>query len=136
MNNVLEAIPAGLTLETLIKPIDSTPERYPHEDDFEHLRRITRARLIKDAILGREVDVEPMADFYGSGDSGQLGDIPADADVAELFDDALRKFVTFDWYNNEGGGGDITWNVLSDVITINGYYNVVEQVHEMSEAEF
>lgn len=84
--------------------------------------------------------------FCGSGDSGNWDglydpnikrehrhyDMCEAADT--LFSEALELFVQFDWYNAEGGGGTITWDIPTDVLNISGYQNVVTEEQMMDEA--
>lgn len=116
--------------------VNSINER--KKKDLEHLstvRAALRERILADKILG-ESETTFSAEFDGYGDSGNVHSNVGDKEIDQFLNLAVHTLVDFDWYNNEGGGGDITWNVTSDKIIINGYYNVVQQVSELEEAEF
>lgn len=103
---------------------------------FDLKREALREKLLLDLVLGEEEDLVFKGTFDGCGDSGQYNEDAENEEVDELFADAINQFVHFDWYNNDGGGGDITWHVVEDRIVINGYYNEMVQTDVMSEAEF
>jgi hypothetical protein len=104
--------------------------------EFAKLRAEVRTKVLADALIIGKHGTEFEADFDGGGDSG---DVHAETGV-KLIDEFLTKavetFVSFDWYNNDGGGGDIKWNLKTDKIVINGYSRYTETESEMSEAEF
>jgi hypothetical protein len=104
--------------------------------EFAKLRAEVRTKVLADALIIGKHGTEFEADFDGGGDSG---DVHAETGV-KLIDEFLTKavetFVEFDWYNNDGGGGDITWDLKTDKIVINGYSHYTQTESEMSEAEF
>lgn len=106
--------------------------------ELEIFRYLLRQRILEKRLLDENVPTEFEGEFNGSGDSGdyyvEFGDNYDD--VRSFIMHMLSKHVQFDWYNNEGGGGDIKWNVYDNIVTINGYYNVMERVEEMVEEEF
>jgi hypothetical protein len=79
-------------------------------------------------------------DFSGSGDSGEVNDSVLyrgdeyvkdhhDEDVGKLdsllnayFHEHLSDRIGWDWYNNEGGGGQVTIHFTTGQIEISGYY--------------
>ena len=95
--------------------------------DFDEQRKELREKYLTEALL-KNTPTTFMVAFAGSGDSGDIYDGTGHKDLDDFFDEVLREKVTFDWYNNEGGGGDISWDLHKDEITINGYYNVTEEV--------
>jgi len=46
------------------------------------------------------------------------------------FDSHLSERIGWDWYNNEGGGGEILLNFRSGEVKISGYYMVEESVEQ------
>jgi hypothetical protein len=99
-------------------------------------RKELRQKLLVDAILGQEDKLVLTAEFDGSGDSGYVHAMTGNEDVDKFLSDAVEEYTNFDWYNNDGGGGDITWHVKEDKIIINGYYNITTRENAMNEAEF
>jgi hypothetical protein len=99
-------------------------------------RKELRQKLLVDAILGQEDKLIFEAIFDGYGDSGNVYASTGNEDVDKFLSDAVEKHVTFDWYNNDGGGGDITWYVKDDKIIINGYQNITTREDVMAEEEF
>jgi len=79
-------------------------------------------------------------DYNGCGDSGEITDVYAlpydNAKQIESFSyksdeyhelaDIVYDLLTYDWYNNEGGGGSVDINFVSGEVNIDAYY-VVEQ---------
>jgi hypothetical protein len=80
-------------------------------------------------------------DFYGSGDEGSIEDVTfTPADVA---DEALKQDVTdwaysfldatgIDWYNNDGGGGTISFDLTAGLFTY--HIDVNEMTSETAES--
>ena len=99
------------------------------EDDLPIIRKALREELLGEALIN-EQDSTFAADFSGSGDSGNYHGLsqgynhPMKDLVNWFFESMVEVHVTFDWYNNDGGGGEICWDVFPDVITISGYQNV------------
>lgn len=90
---------------------------------FRKYRTQVREALLAEQILGADADLNIELRFSGSGDSGDWESHHEEPHVQHLFDYLLNNHVTFDWYNNDGGGGTVTWDVEADVITIDGYWN-------------
>lgn len=103
---------------------------------FAQKRAHLRLMLMRTHLLDDKAPLKFVGTFGGSGDSGSFYNDTGNDEVDSLFSDALEEFVTFDWYNNEGGGGDITWEVNTDKITINGYYNETVATEVMVGVEF
>jgi hypothetical protein len=103
--------------------------------EFKAQRAALRQELLADAITGSDKPLVFNASFDGYGDSGQFNNDTENDAVNDLLSEAIDLFVTFDWYNNEGGGGDIFWDVRADKILINGYYNVTERVDAVTDLE-
>lgn len=114
----------------------------PEEQDEEELtafkqkRKELREKLLTAKILGEIDELVFTGSFDGSGDSGQYNNDASNREVNEFFSEAIDQFVTFNWYDGEGGAGDITWDVVADKITINGYSNYIAQETEMDEEVF
>jgi len=107
------------------------------KERFVVYRAALLSELRREALVTAGSPTEFTVDFSGSGDSGNMdGAIPEDSRVDTLFEFALNNFVTFDWYNNEGGQGDMTWNITDDVITISGSYNEMVSETAMDEETF
>lgn len=104
---------------------------------IDNVRAVLRLEIMRLKMIGEEnIPLTSQGYFSGSGDSGSY-DICTGMPAVDLFlEKMLDIHVTFDWYNNDGGGGDITWDVMTDKITINGYTNVINEVTEMHGEEF
>lgn len=108
--------------------IDSLPDlNLAADDNLKVFRDAIRTSLLAGRILGDETPLVIEQAFSGEGDSGDWSERHDNPYVQHLFDHLLNTRVTFDWYNNEGGGGSITWDVVPDVITIDGYWNELIQ---------
>ena len=105
-------------------------------EDFKSMRAKLREKLLTNSLLGDDQTLEFTATFDGYGDSGNFNNDADDPEINALLSEAVDLFVHFDWYNNEGGGGDLTWDVRADKIIINGYQNETQRVDAMSEEEF
>lgn len=96
------------------------------------VRQICLQKIITDAT---EPTVGLTFDGYGDSGNHHYNDT-YDPPVRAFLETAMDTYVTFDWYNNDGGGGDLTWHLTDDKITINGYSNYTETHQEMDEEEF
>jgi hypothetical protein len=100
------------------------------------LRTMTLFAALKDAGV---TNVEIRYD--GGGDSGQVEDVEYDGenittDINTKFDGDLQDLAThileqhydYDWYNNDGGYGNIRIDLEGDTpeITIDGYVRSIE----------
>ena len=113
--------------------------RNQHEAAVQSLakeRKALRTKLLANVLVGEEQSLVFSADFDGYGDSGSIHSNTGNEEVDRLLSKAVDLYVTFDWYNNDGGGGDITWLVMPDKIVINGYYNETIRQDALSGAEF
>jgi hypothetical protein len=104
--------------------------------EFAELRAEVRTKVLADALIIGKHGTEFEATFNGYGDSGDVNAHTGVDAIDEFLSEAIYKFVEFDWYNNDGGGGDITWDLKTDKITINGYSNYTETNEEMDEEVF
>jgi len=104
-------------------------------------RKDLRLRLLAEILIDDDAAVIIEVEFDGYGDRGNVHSfvLPNNEDGSlQKLEDELNQFisdlvdthVTWDWYNNEGGGGSVEWNLSSDKITINGYYNQIEQIDQ------
>jgi len=75
---------------------------------------------------GQVEDVE----FYGAnGDNTALND-KFEGDLQDLATHLLEQHYDYDWYNNDGGYGTITIELVDEpIILIDGYVRVVEDAH-------
>jgi len=107
------------------------------EERFKIYRAALLSELRREALVTANSPTEFTVDFSGSGDSGNMDlCIPEDSRVDTVFEYALNSFVHFDWYNNDGGQGDMTWNITTDEITISGSYNEILSEIAMNEEVF
>ena len=79
--------------------------------------------------------------YSGCGDSGEVNDVYADTNSDdnkihifnykdneyEEMSEIAYDILTYDWYNNEGGGGSITIDLFHKEVEVDGYYIVEEQ---------
>lgn len=106
-----------------------------HPSDFIILREALRQHAMASVLLGSNKG-EFTGEFHGEGDSGNYEIETGDHLIDKFLEQMLERHVHFDWYNSDGGGGDITWDVARDKIVINGYQNVVQTESVMTEEEF
>jgi hypothetical protein len=92
------------------------------------------------------------AEFSGGGDSGEIHEIYGMKDkdgnitdctkfspeeqgtVMEVFDKYLEE-TNYDWYNNDGGSGDITLNIETGAIECNMSINIMSSEDHFLEDE-
>lgn len=106
------------------------------KEAFAEKRKELREKLLAAKLMGESEDTEFTVTFDGCGDSGQCNNDSGNDEVDKFLSEAVDLFVTFDWYNNDGGGGDITWDIVADEIIINGYYNETVRTDAMTEEVF
>jgi len=107
------------------------------EERFKIYRAALLSELRREALVTANSPTEFTVDFSGSGDSGNMDlCIPEDSRVYTVFEYALNSFVHFDWYNDDGGQGDMTWNITTDEITISGSWNEMRSETAMNEEVF
>lgn len=84
--------------------------------------------------------------YDGGGDSGQVEDVDFygdnidesalndkfESDLQDLATHILEQHYDYDWYNNDGGYGDIKIDLQGDTpeISIDGYVRSVEDAHD------
>ena len=83
--------------------------------------------------------------YDGGGDSGQVEDVEFfgdnldaksihdnfEGDLQDLGYHLLEQHYDYDWYNNDGGYGTISIELVDEpVILINGYVRSVEDAHD------
>jgi len=84
--------------------------------------------------------------YDGGGDSGQVEDVEYEGtnldhtslndkfegDLQDLATHILEQHYDYDWYNNDGGYGDIRIDLEGDTpeISIDGYVRTTEDAHE------
>ena len=104
------------------------------------LKTMTLFAALKDAGV-TSVNIR----YDGGGDSGQVEDVEFDGngidekDLNDKFEGELQDLGThlleahysYDWYNNDGGYGDIRIDLEGDTpeISIDGYVRSVEDAH-------
>lgn len=123
------------TVSDALRKIASAPTWHGVRDALDVYRAALRQQIQANMLLGSGQSTF-CGSFDGCGDSGNYYVSTGDEDVDEFLTGMLEKHVTFDWYNNDGGGGDITWDVVTNKVIINGYTNVVETISQMHEEEF
>jgi hypothetical protein len=104
------------------------------------LKTATLFAALKDAGV-TSVDIR----YDGGGDSGQVEDVEFygdnldssalndmfEGDLQDLAYHILEDHYNYDWYNNDGGYGEIRIDFEEDTpeITINGYVRAVEEAY-------
>ena len=85
--------------------------------------------------------------YDGSGDSGSISDIDFEpfrygtdeyVKVNEMFSGELEDFgyhilnnhYDWDWYNNDGGYGNVCINVEDSMVSVNGYVRTTDEAYE------
>lgn len=106
----------------------------------EQEAKVVRAILCEQLVVRLPIEDNKQTtfqvEFNGSGDSGDVyPDDVAPATVNWFLERMVEIHVHWDWYNNDGGGGDNTWDILADKLVLNGYYNVMESVTEADDVE-
>jgi hypothetical protein len=99
--------------------------------DFCTYRAQLREKLLAEILINGENEDHSstlVLEFSGSGDSGSADNSFDDDHLNHFMMHLMNTKVTGDWYNNDGGGGTITWDLHEDEILIESYYNVQEQV--------
>lgn len=106
-------------------------------DAFATFRKVVRQKRLEECIADSSATSTVGLTFDGYGDSGNhyFNETYPDY-LATFLNFAMDELVTFDWYNNDGGGGDLTWDLSTDKIIVNGYTNYTETHQEMDEEEF
>lgn len=128
------------TVEEALAAYTKPHYHHPAEDTDEFrtlFRAVVRRYCLEQAVIHADFGTEFTLEFDGYGDSGEVHDDPNYPQVVNRFlESMVNQHVTFDWYNNDGGGGDVTWQTDLDVVTINGYYNETVRTDQMTEEEF
>lgn len=127
--------PARKDVKTPLELLEELTTKKLTSDQIAVYRKELREELLGKRIEGNEVPDEFEMTFDGSGDSGNYNSDSGNDLVDFLLMALGEKHIYFDWYNNDGGGGDITWRLVDDVVVINGYYNVMKQVSKMTDVE-
>jgi len=112
-------------------PIPTFKEITDEKERWKAQRAAIRQKILAQRLIDDTVPLSYNGNFYGSGDSGYYDKNFGNKEVDDLFSNAIDLFVKIDWYNNEGGGGAIIWNVQTDVMVIDAYWNKTEQVYDM-----
>lgn len=117
-------------MNSLIPDTDDI-EQEPARGELSELLQATRVDLLKrlneDRVLKADALTEFEIGFSGYGDSGDVDELSGDTEADEFLKAVMNEHVHFDWYNNDGGGGRITWDIIKDEIVINGYQNETVQ---------
>ena len=133
-----------MTTSTTQKPDTTFFEKLIPSQDVQKLTpeemKVFRSEL-RDActatkIVFNDFRMTPTGSFDGAGDSGNSFVHTSNDHVDAFLEWMLSKHVNFDWYNNDGGGGDIVWDIHNDKVTINGYQNITETKQVMDEEVF
>jgi hypothetical protein len=117
------------TAEKTVSQWLETVEEHALKDHevFQKYRNSLRDVLLAEQLIEEGGEHEISLSFSGSGDSGNWDDEHDNACVMTLFNHLLNNVVTWDWYNNDGGGGTISWDLATNTINIEGYYNETVQ---------
>ena len=99
-------------------------------EEFVTYREALRERLLTDIMLGLFDDLIPNAYFCGGGDSGEVYTETSDDELNFFFERLVTERIEWDWYNGDGGGGDINWDLKEDELVITGYQNYTEHVDQ------
>lgn len=106
------------------------------EEALKEIREQLLFVLRDNNLLNQEEKVTTFVlTFSGEGDSGNYWNDCENPLVNRFLTLIGEEHIDFNWYDNDGGGGDITWDISTDTITINGYYNVVTQETAMEAQE-
>jgi hypothetical protein len=90
--------------------------------------------------------------YDGSGDSGSISDIDFEpfrygtdeyVKANEMFSGELEDFgyhilnnhYNWDWYNNDGGYGNVSIDVEDSTVSVNGYVRTTEEAYESVNIE-
>lgn len=86
---------------------------------------------------------EVTATYDGYGDSGNVEDVSVEPSGIEISEDLDRQIADFVWSlayhnhpgfeNNEGGYGELTWDIAADSITLDHADRYVETSHSYHE---
>ena len=107
------------------------------------------------ALISRLRDegvISVYINYDGSGDSGSISDIDFEpfqygtdeyVKVNEMFSGELEDFgyhilnnyYHWDWYNNEGGYGNVVIDVATSEVSVEGYVREVADAHESIDIE-
>lgn len=88
------------------------------EDEELAHREQLRTRLLTSVLLGENSKKTVELEYDGYGDSGGPGNCTlADEELIDFLWDCVEKHHHGFW-NNEGGRGTVTWNLLKDEIII------------------
>jgi len=106
----------------------------PIKDDRheEYRKKLASYLHLQVALQDAESVFELSYDGYGDSGTEYISDEYPEP-VRELLQDYFNTYVNFDWYNNDGGGGHVHWDVSTNKVEIYGYYNVTESVTEIEE---
>jgi len=111
--------------------------------------RATKQQAIEAFKVAAAANITKITvDFSGSGDEGDINEIeyydgeeiteaPAnDDDVKDACHCLLEEFVTIDWYNNDGGGGNLIIDLINFTVISDVYYmdtvTVPTKVHSLN----
>lgn len=105
-------------------------ESLTNEEQYQLIRLVYDKSL---SCLNIKNDIVRLF-FDGSGDSGEVFNREYDAalnnieDIAFIIEDHCLNMISFDWYNNEGGYGDITFDLKTGSVIIDGFERVVNLI--------
>jgi hypothetical protein len=91
------------------------------------VRAVLREGLMIGALLDSNNELKFSAEFSGYGDSANVDAATGLAAMDMFLTGMVNRHANWDWYNNDGGGGDIEWAVKEDEIKISGHYNETVQ---------
>jgi hypothetical protein len=103
--------------------LDEERDQDAYDKTKDTRRQELRERLLLKILVDENAPTVYEVEYHGYGDSGQMEQDSGDKEVDDYLDGLSDEHVHFDWYNNDGGGFTITWDIKADTITINGYQN-------------
>ena len=93
---------------------------------FAEYCQILRNQLLVEIMLGNSEERIITLSFSGDSDSGTWDDQHENPLVQNVFDYLQEHHVTWNWWNNDGGGGSITWDLEQNTIEIKGYIRYIQ----------
>ena len=101
-------------------------------NEEETSREALRQRLLADKLLDKFDSTFAILEYDGYGDSGGPQDcIPNDNELIDFLWEFVEKFHSGFW-NDEGGRGTVTWDLLKDIITVDHNDIIMDTVNTIT----